>query len=57
MATNNEVRRTIKIKNSTYLAIRRRGLMGETFDDVLQRILKVEKVKDESPAKYADKIR
>lgn len=46
----------MKIKNSTYLSIQRRGFMGETFDDVLQRILKVEKAKNENSIKFADKI-
>lgn len=43
MATNKDERRTIKIKLKTYLAIKNLGLMGETFDDVLQRIMGLHK--------------
>lgn len=56
MATKNEERRTIKIKDSTYKGLRRLGNFGETFDDILQRMMKFEKQKVEKPAKYADKL-
>ena len=56
MATNTEERRTIKIKNKTYIAIKKMGYMGETFDDVLQRIMKIHKARKEAPPKFADKL-
>lgn len=56
MATDNEERRTIKIKDTTYKAIRRHGFMGETFDEVLSRLLKLEKEKADRPTKFKDKI-
>lgn len=56
MATKTDERRTIKIQESTYKAIKARGFFGETFDDVLQRILKVHKAKKEKPPKYKDKL-
>ena len=56
MTTKTDERRTIKIKNKTYQAIKKLGYFGETFDDVLQRILKVEKDKNakSKPAKHED---
>lgn len=56
MATNNEKRRSIKIKESTYQAIKKQGIMGETFDNVLQRILEMHKLKDRKPSKKSKEI-
>ena len=40
-----EIRRTIKIKEKTYLKLRKKGMMGETFDDLLNRLMFEEKKK------------
>lgn len=51
MATNKEKRRTIKIKESTYHAIKKQGVMGETFDSVMQRILELHLIKNKKQSK------
>jgi hypothetical protein len=56
MTTDKGESRTIRIKNKTYLGIRKLGYMGETFDDVLQRMLQLEKEKADRPPKFKDKI-
>jgi len=52
-----EERRSIKIKEKTYQKLRKKGLMGETFDDLLNRLMFDENIKAKAlKSKIADKI-
>ena len=52
-----EERRTIKIKEKTYKKLKAKGMMGETFDDLLNRLMFEENVKAKAlKSKIADKI-
>ena len=52
-----EERRTIKIKEKTYKKLRAKGMMGETFDDLLNRLMFEERIKaKEASNKIAPKI-
>jgi len=57
MATNNEERRNIKVKLKTYNKLKSKGLMGETFDDLINRLMFEENVKAKAlKSKIANKI-
>lgn len=50
-------RRTIKIKEKTYQKLKKKGIMGETFDDLLNRLMFEENVKARAlKNKIAEKI-
>lgn len=53
MAQIKDERRTVKVRESTYQAIKKLGEFGETFDDVIQRILEIGKDKKRKDAQTA----
>ena len=58
MATKTDVRRNIKVSLETYQELKRRGYMGETFDDVIKREFNISKEKKGKipPSAYENKI-
>jgi len=58
-ATKSEETRNTKLRLSTRKELRRIGIMGESFDDVIQRILKMHKRGDnkiKKPSEIEDKM-
>jgi predicted CopG family antitoxin len=52
-----EITRTIRIKDITYKKLRKLGLMGETFDDLINRLMFDENVKaKKTKAKFEEKV-
>jgi len=57
MCADPEERRTVKLKVKTINELKKQGMFGESYDDVIQRLLKVDNIKQNTTKpKWVEKI-